>query len=119
MLKVIGPTWACVECLTDDDLPKDDQDLTVLTVWEGTMLCLYHLPKVLARRAEELRSQTTKRRVKIAEMKSTADAAIHNIPIVQCGKVSRNEEHAPHDWMFQAEDDSPEIIQAFCTGYYE
>jgi len=35
-----------------------------------------------------------------------------------CAKVIRCEEHAPHDWMFQPEDDSPETVDAFCLGYY-
>lgn len=36
---------------------------------------------------------------------------------VRCGRVSRREPHPPHRFVFQAEDDSPEEVEADCPGW--
>jgi hypothetical protein len=40
------------------------------------------------------------------------------IEIVKCGRALRSERHLPHRWEFQAEDDSPAIMEAQCPGWW-
>lgn len=62
MRHVIGPSWSCVECLTDKDIPEDDPNTAILTVWGGYMLCLYHLPTA-AKKLEEAKNPKKSRPV--------------------------------------------------------
>lgn len=36
---------------------------------------------------------------------------------VACGRARRHEQHAPHAWELQAEDDSPARVRATCPGF--
>ena len=61
MRAVVGPAWVCMDCIQDDDVEDpEDPKLTQLTVWNGYMVCMYHLPKMIAKFAELKRRQTTR-----------------------------------------------------------
>lgn len=49
VLSIVGPNWICTECISDTDIPRDNIDITKLTVWNGYMVCLYHLPNLIQR----------------------------------------------------------------------
>lgn len=36
---------------------------------------------------------------------------------LSCGKARRRETHEAHEWVLQAEDDSPEQVRASCPGW--
>jgi hypothetical protein len=52
MRHVIGPSFCCIECVTDEELPDEGKegyvDTTRLTVFNGYMVCLYHLPRIMS-----------------------------------------------------------------------
>lgn len=112
MRHVIGPSWACTECQVDEEIP-DDVNLSVLTVWNGFMVCLYHLPKLVERWKKEQHRKDFTGFTTIKDV-PTGD---QRLPQVNCAKVGRQETHDSHQWLFQPEDDSPRTIFALCLGY--
>jgi hypothetical protein len=42
---------------------------------------------------------------------------MRNVGSVKCGKAHRKEDHGAHAFTFQAEDDSPEVVEGECLGY--
>ncbi len=58
MRSVIGPSFACTRCISDKNLPDDDmgedaRNTTILTIWNGNMVCMYHLPTVIEDQLQE------------------------------------------------------------------
>lgn len=115
MRHVIGPSWVCVECITDP-VPDDDPEIpntTKLTIWNGNMVCIYHLPIMIDKYTQSLLPRFTGyETIKDLPMGDHRDK-----DLVDCAKVHNQTIHAPHDWIFQPEDDSPATIEAFCLGY--